>query len=246
MASPDRLAQLRPVFWNPERSSLTCTVCATPVDSYTRCYQCTIQARSSYTLSDIVAPITYAVTDSQAMHDLYVYKDNRYPSAVVAGAQRRLFSMLFESLSRHLECFSTLGGRELVVTTVPSSSGRAGTHPLARALEMFSSFDKTAITYVGPTSLDRSARRVLAPERFKVAPADVAKKHVLLMDDAWVTGAHLQSCGAALHAAGASFVSAVPLGRVLDRHGREAGPYLNAHRQREFDPEICPLTGTAH
>jgi hypothetical protein len=221
-------------------------VCATPVDGYPRCYKCNSLIAPGRRLANIVAPITYAVTETQAMHDLYVYKDPRYSAEVMAGAQNRLFTMLFESLSRHLSCFVAHGGGPLVVATVPSSGPRSEPHPLTAALGMFSAFDQATISYVGPPNLDRMARRVFAPERFSANRSEVLDRHVLLIDDAWVTGAHVQSCAAALHAAGATYVSAIPLGRVLDQSRTETATYLRDHRQREFDPDICPITGLLH
>lgn len=243
MEVPDRLAGLRPVYWNPERSAETCAVCTTPVSGYSRCYQCNAQSGTGNPLANVVAPITYAVDDSQAMRDLYNYKT---VGQEAHDAQVRLFTMLHASLALHLPCLIRAGRGEMVVTTVPSSKGRQGDHPLREAMRMFSRFPQPHIEYVGPANLDAAARRVLAPSRFEVAAHDVAGKHVLLLDDTWVTGAHMQSCASVLQSAGAAWVTAVPLGRMLKHRSEVTAAYLSRHKVRVFNPGICPLTGMTH
>lgn len=244
MAAPDRLSQLRPIFWNPVRSGLTCTVCTAPVDGWQRCYQCGQHSRSGYPLANIVAPITYAIDDGQVMRYLYDYKNPLKQSA--QQAQTMLTFALFESLSRHLRCFRNLSAAPLAVASVPSSSGRQGDHPVREMLRMFSSVPEIDVQYSGPTGLDRAARRILDPERFEVGSAQVEGAHVLLIDDTWVSGAHMQSTAAALHGAGAAWVSAVPIGRMLKKSGKDTAPFLKAIGERIFDPEVCPITGRAH
>lgn len=242
---PDRLAGLRPVYWNPERTNETCAVCTTPVSGYSRCYQCNAQAGAGSPLANVVAPITYAVDDSQAMSDLYNYKS--VPRGHVArDAQLRLFTMLHASLSLHLPCLIQAGRGEMVVTTVPSSKGRQGDHPLREAMRLFSRFPQPEIDYVGPADLDAAARRVLAPDRFQVESYEVVGKHVLLLDDTWVTGAHMQSCASVLQSAGAAWVTAVPLGRMLKHQNAVTSSYLARRKVRVFNPALCPLTGLTH
>jgi predicted amidophosphoribosyltransferase len=249
LAVPDRLAPLRAVFWNPDRTSgQTCAVCTTPAvrAGFPICWQCREHSLSPHPVADVVAPITYAVEGSQAMRDLYNYKEVGRP-LVAAQARDRLFDVLFLSLERHLQCIADLGGPISHVATVPSSGGRGGSHPVDQMLDMFGAgFTRVPLTYVGPKGLAKADRRTLAPERFATSTPVVEGQHVLLLDDSWVSGAHLQSTAAALHLAGARWVSAVPIGRVVSSTYGDSKSYLDSHTAPPFDPDVCPLTGGTH
>lgn len=191
-AAPDQLAALRSVFWNPDRTSgLTCSVCTTPAlgSDFRLCYQCNGHAQSPHQIADVVAPITYAVEGYQAMRDLYNYK-SAAGGQLETAARNRLFNGLYLSLSEHMGCF---GGID-AVATVPSSGGRTSAHPVDELRGMFGTgFQHIAVEYIGPARRDRQQRRVLAPDRFAVDASAVDGCRVLLLDDAWVTGAHMQS-----------------------------------------------------
>jgi hypothetical protein len=179
----------------------------------------------------------------QAMRDLYNYKEIDRPG-VAESARNRLFDVLFLTLERHLQCFADLGGPIGHVATVPSSGGRAGSHPVDQMLVMFGAgFTRVPLTYIGPKGLAKSERRLLAPERFTTSATAVEGHHVLLLDDAWVSGAHMQSAASALRLAGARWVTAVPIGRVISPGFGESKSYLANHPAPPFDPDVCPLTG---
>jgi hypothetical protein len=200
-------------------------------------------------VADVVVPVTYGVKSEQSYTDLTIYKSDSVPTGARQAAAGRLIRMVHASLSLHLGCIAEAGGQDIVVTTVPSTSGvRSSIHPLTEVLSMFGKgFVKTSLTYTGVAGLDRNARRVLASNTFAVTtPADVSGKHVLVIDDSWVQGGHIQSCAVALHASGARWVTALPIGRVLDPSFSPTKSFMEAHRVRVFDPEICPLTGLAH
>jgi len=244
-AAPGQLATLRSVFWNPDRTSgLTCTVCTTPGlgAGYRVCFACHGQRQSGRELADIVAPITYAIEGTQIMRDLYNYKtgDGGYTET---SARDRLFNGLYLSLSEHLECF---GGID-VIATVPSSSGRSAPHPVDQMRRMFGQgFEHSVVQYVGPAGLDRQQRRVLSPDRFAIDALTVRGSRVLLLDDAWVSGAHMQSVAAALKMSGATFVASVPIGRVVSPTYGETRSYLQEHAPEPFNPSKCPVSGIVH
>lgn len=176
------------------------------------------------------------------MRDLYNYKTGDGGPNEIA-ARNRLFNGLYLSLSEHMGCF---GGIDTVVT-VPSSGGRNGAHPVDEMRRMFGDgFQHVSAQYRGPAQLDRQQRRVLAPERFLVDAAEVHHRRILLLDDAWVTGAHMQSVAAALKGAGAAYVAAVPIGRMVSSTYGESKTYLESHPAMPFDPGVCPISGTTH
>lgn len=244
---PDRLAPLRSVFWNPDRTSgLTCAVCTTPSLStgYTNCYPCNGHMYSGHPTADLVAPVTYAVDGTQAMSDLYNYKSSAVSDQTRTAARDRLFNVLYLALERHLSCFGPIQA----IATVPSSGGRNGAHPVDEMRRMFGEgFTQLDMTYVGPAGLDRAQRRVLDPQRFRVDANKVRGQRVLLLDDAWVSGVHIQSAAGALKLAGAAGVAAVPIGRVVSPSYTEAKAYLEDHRPPPpFSPDVCPVSGQPH
>lgn len=192
-----------------------------------------------------MAPISYAVKGQQAMNDLYQYKDPRASLDHRARAKDRIFSAFHASMSAHLKCISNLDAQSIVVATVPSSGSRRGLHPLDDVRQMFRGWEEVHLTFVGPTDLTREQRRRLQPTWYQVQ-GEAKDKHVLLIDDTWVSGVRVQSCAGALKQAGASHVTAVTFGRYLDPGFTVTRDYLSSHKQRNFDPEICPLTGKVH
>lgn len=234
------------MFSNPDRvSGLTCAVCTTPSlgAGYRNCFQCNEQERSGSELADIVAPITYAVEGSQAMRDLYNYKDQMVDNRTRFAARDRLLNALFVSLEQHLGCF---GGVD-AIATVPSSGGRRGGHPVEEMRGMFGEgFEQIQLTYVGPAGLDRQQRRVLDSMHYQVSAGPTRGRRVLLLDDAWVSGVHMQSAAGALKLAGVAFVAAIPIGRVVAPKFEGTRAYLAQHPPIPFDPAICPIDGTRH
>ena len=69
-------------------------------------------------------------------------------------------------------------------------------------------------------------------------------KHIMVIDDTWVTGGHAQSVAMALKRAGAAKVSILAIGRWLDMDDqRTEGVYNRIIRYLPYDPDICPWTG---
>lgn len=177
------------------------------------------------------------------MRDLYNYKDPSAGEQTRFGARDRLLSVLFVSLEQHVRCFGGLDA----IATVPSSGGRGGDHPVEQMRQMFGEgFQQLVLTYVGPAGLDRAQRRVLDPSRFQVDRLAASGQRVLLLDDTWVSGVHMQSAAAALKLAGAAYVAAVPIGRFISPGYGETRAYLADNPPRPFDPAICPISGQVH
>ncbi|BDZ45454.1 hypothetical protein GCM10025866_13630 [Naasia aerilata] len=182
------------------------------------------------------------------MTDLYAYKDPAVTAEQREKVRGRLYTMLLESLMRHHECLRQGHGLPFsALATVPSTSGRVGPHPLEFMLGMFDpAIRRARVSYIGPTGLDAVARRIFDPSRFRANRNQVGGRHVLLLEDTWVSGGRTQSVAAALKAAGAARVSVVTLGRELKPSYGPTREYLRTHEQRPFDPAICPVTGQRH
>lgn len=130
--------------------------------------------------------------------------------------QRRLAAILDAFCARHL---ATLAPEGLDVTVVvPSSLGnRPPPHPLARAVSSTVHLPPLLDAMAaGPGVVDH---RRPALDAYRAGPA-VKEQRVLLVDDVYTSGAHLQSAAAALHDAGAASVS----GLVIGRYDRRRSP----------------------
>ncbi len=126
---------------------------------------------------------------------------------------------------------------------MPSTVGRNGQHPLRAAIHRLGRFDRPwkerelPLLRPGPVPL-REGRA--DPDGFTVTEP-VAGRRVLLVDDALVTGARLQSAAAALRAAGATVVAGVVLGRLILPGSAAAQRLWRRQRAREFTFEACCL-----
>jgi hypothetical protein len=90
-----------------------------------------------------------------------------------------------------------------------------------------------------PNDHEDSARAFNA-SHFTVLP--MAGTHVLLLDDTWTTGGHLQSASAALKAAGVRQVTGLAIARWLDPSWHTTRSFIDELIE-DFDPKLCPYTG---
>lgn len=82
--------------------------------------------------------------------------------------------------------------------------------------------------------------RAFDPAHFTV-PATNAR-HVLLLDDTWTTGGHLQSVSAALKATGVEQVTGLVVARWLDPGWAATKSFIDG-LPATFDPALCPYSG---
>lgn len=202
---------------------ITCSVCTVAVSGYSRCYRCKI-ANDEWggRLADLVMPLAYAYNRissdgrHQSEHHMWSYKAP-YPAP---GPVTDLTMMLLVALHWHRRCAEARVGRPWDVwTTVPSSKhARVGQHPLV-GLGVNAGLGSAAlpIGYVEMRLLgEPSNERCVRAGRFEVVdPRLVAGRHVLLLEDTWVTGSSPQSAALALKDAGAAAVTVLCLARWL-------------------------------
>ena len=201
----------------PAPAADVCPICHSSVfGGYPRCYPCK-EAGETFGAghADAVASVALAVNGAQLARNLYLYKDLRVQWAVRQPIIWGLAAVLYKWLSLHEPCLARAAGLSCskfdVVTLVPSTSGRIGTHPLETLLTgvVAGSRDRYAdLLRVNRPELDA---RTMAVDRF-VANSPVTGS-VLIIDDAWVTGAKPQAAAAALKAVGASSVAILTIGR---------------------------------
>lgn len=249
MSDRDRLVRLQPVrdalvgygggFLRNVRweVGVTCSLCSgIPGATYTTCYNCS-SWNLRLDLADRLGFSTYAMKGTQSGQVMHGYK-----AQPPSEANRRLVNLLHHyTVLRHWDCLhgSTLGP----VThwsTVPSLARRTGIHPLRELAHPLLSQSLSFVDLQPATGA--ASTRGLRPENF--AGRVPRGAHVLLVEDTWVGGGHLQSAAAALKLAGAAAVTALILARWLDPSWGNTAAFART-LVNDYDPDLCPFTGTA-
>ena len=225
---------LRNVVREPMR---TCHICAAPVDGHSLCWRCRDHQRI-LGLADLVAPLAYAVDDTDSAAVLRNYKNHP-----LRRERERCASIISEFLrlgiSLHERCLGPVAGQPVSARVViPSLTSRIGIHPMASIVE---SLGLTGDLALRP-ALDARCDRVVDAEKFMVVGA-VTGHHVLVLDDVWTTGANAQSAAFALRRAGAAAVSVMVIGRWLNPCHPLSARFIRERLQDDYDPLVCPVTG---
>lgn len=229
-----------------------CRWCHGPArDRFALCLSCA-RVRAQLTAPcPLVAPVSLCQLGSPLYRKLWAYKAGR----VTPGARHRagieVVSLLVHFLSCHAACISArAGGGWEVVTSVPSSRGRGGVHPLAQALaaapeatpgffELLRAprsprFDGGVPSGAsgwgdhGPTLRSTGHNRA-CDDGFEVL-GTVAGQRVLVLDDTFTSGARAQSASSALALAGAHVVAVVPVARVVRPDFARNAEWLRSRR----------------
>ena len=218
----------------------TCSTCATPVNHAldTFCPQCRNLSESVSPVADRVGLMIYAVQyDTQAYRLVQQYKGD-FPGPDHVLVMRSLLAL---GLRGHAGCDLKLAGFErsdMGWAVVPSSKGRDTLATLVRGL---------ARRPEDQVRLDVAShpfeKHMFRPENFVAPIGTRMPRHVLLIDDSWVSGANAQSAAAALKHAGAQDVSIFAVSRVLKPTYEPTKNFLAASSQQWFNTAMCPWTG---
>ncbi len=231
----------------PAAGLRVCRVCHSIVGSnYPMCYPCNEEAWAlGESRADLAAFVSMAPVGEQFAHELYAYKN---PAVGERDRQRMtvgLGAVLWKWLAAHERCMAArLGVQQFdVITTIPSTSGRAS-HPLrtvVAGIVVGSDKRHADLLTVARTDLEQRAQ---AADRYR-ATRSLTGASVLVVDDTWTTGAHAQSASAALKAAGARSVAALAIGRWFKpswNTGDATGvSWLAEHRKPGWSWERCCL-----
>jgi hypothetical protein len=122
----------------PTSEGDVCTVCHSSVfDGWTICYPCNEARKKLGLTADAVASVALAPEGDQLARDLYAYKDARIDHDRRQRLIWGLGAVTYKWLHLHERCLARAAGvqsgRFDVITSVPSTSGRAGEHPLVRS-----------------------------------------------------------------------------------------------------------------
>jgi hypothetical protein len=170
-----------------------------------------------------VTPVAVVSRPSPLYRALRQYKSGE--RTVAARQQARLGALLETFFGRHRRCIAP-DGLDLAVVVPSGQGGRPPPHPLACVV---------AATRTLPPLLDAlgSGEVPITHRRPSLRGyrvwVDVSGARVLLVDDVYTSGAHLQSAAAALTEAGAGEVRALVLGRYV-RHPTPRPSCLHCRR----------------
>lgn len=216
----------------------TCSVCNTPVGANRQlCIPCGGHAGTGLPLADRVGSLVYAVKpDSQTYLLVYNYK------SVSAGPshEREMMALLALGLRGHIHCPGNLSGSPVSAwCVVPSTKGRVKLHEMVAKLAKPESVE-VRVRYAGNGQHDRTLR----PDYWQVSFDGDVPKHVLVIDDSWVTGSNAQSVATALKTAGVATVSVFTVANVLNSDWEPNVAFIKSHLSGPaFYKNRCPWTG---
>lgn len=245
-------SQVGGCFTNTARSPGRCSVCTGPTGSVeiTVCGQCSRQ-RSEFGdgLADLVVPLTYVLgwmsPPHQSQHLVRRYKSPVQPSERCAGL---LQFMVHAASAIHGPCIAATAGWWQAMTFVPSASRPGVDHPVVGlARQVFEHGNTVERLLLIPTEHILSADRYPHRNLFALSAEHASRvrgKHVLVVDDTWVSGSKAQSASLALKAAGASHVTVLCVARWLsfkwDDHRR-----LMENDLPPYDALTCPVAAAS-
>jgi phosphoribosylpyrophosphate synthetase len=238
-------------FTNTTRDRGHCQVCTGPA-TVELCPKCSAhQTEYASRLADLVVPLAYVKGHMkpihQSEHHVFRYKSSRQPSL----ENRQDLQLMIHTASRlHGACIARVVGRWEALTFVPSASRPGICHPvveLAKQVVSSASNIKKILLDNGPDISTEPTRWPLTT-RFEVADKwrkQVAGKHVLVVDDTWVSGGKSQSAAIALKDAGARAVTILCVARWLSQNYDEDHRRMIKELTDPYDATMCPVTGGA-
>ncbi|EHN72332.1 hypothetical protein SMCF_8272 [Streptomyces coelicoflavus ZG0656] len=223
-----------------------CQVCRGPAKAgyptYWPCHEASRALGAGVAVT--VVPVSLALKREQYANELWRYKN-------AAGPQRRYFRMglaavLWRFLAVHEGCIAdgcAVPGFG-VVTTVPSTSGRAD-HPLRTMVsDIVGAARDRYRDLLAPVPNAAALGRAASPSRY--TSLALWGDDVLVVDDTWTTGNHAQSAAAVLKAAGARSGAVVVLGRHLNAGCGDTAGHVEQARLRRFTWDNCALRNWGH
>jgi phosphoribosylpyrophosphate synthetase len=239
-------------FSNTRRSAPSiCQVCTGPAnDQGARdlCSPCR-SARKTHgrDLADLVVPLTYAKGLMPSMHQSAHHVLNYKETPPAPGCLQDLRLLAGAGAYLHGRCIAATVGWWQAVTFVPSAKRPGTVHPVAHLARVVHDVRPSAtklVLDVGP-DIDSPPARMPRQDRFSVPVdyrAQVADRHVLVVDDTWVSGNKSQSATLALKAAGAARVTIFCTSRWL-RNDWDDHRSLIEKLVEPYDAMRCPVTG---
>lgn len=228
----------------PATSDHVCPVCRGPVKPrYRVCYSCHVARQElGYLCLDAVSFLSLAPRQEQMARDLATYKHANVPAHLRDSRSLGLAASLWRWLAKHEPCLASAAGSAgfSVITTVPSTRGRANEHPLTAVVgKLGADVARRASDVLTPPRSDVAAHEP-AVDRFGVS-SNVTGTDVLVLDDTWTSGANMQAASAALKNAGARRVAGLALGRWINTSYENNSAWLTDRRRFPWSWDTCSL-----
>jgi hypothetical protein len=221
---------------NPVRAThVTCADCLTPVGGYELCFVCKgHHAREG--LADATSFLTYAIAGQKSGHVMRGYKAPR----PVTEHRQVVALLLLVALENHTRCAEILAGSPVTHwAIVPSLPAKPSAHPLRNLVADRAKGIEVPLTAAASVQQPRA----INPDHFTAGMRLPEQSHVLVIDDTWATGGHVQSACLTLRKAGATRVSVLVVARWLKEDFGDNKTFIADLANRDYDPGICPWTG---
>ena len=220
----------------------TCSRClGAKGQDYAECRACAMRPQAER--ASQVGVINYALDPGQTYDYFKAYKN---PDHLIArGPYNALSFQLASVLVRHFDCSNRLGPAISLWTNVPSTrrDPHSVSHPLHRIAQAALA-NRPQIPHLHTTAVSSSRDRKFSSNRFSLQPTDTSLKgrHVLILEDLWVSGASADSLASQLLSQGAFFVSVLALGRKVNANFGDAKSIVLALQGSSvtYNPKVCP------
>ena len=203
-----------------------CRFCLGPVaPEYNQCYGCLRLLLTDHIsggrsvvappeIQDRIVAMTTALNPSPWYSYLATYKRGRLEEYGPV-----LAALTFAYLERHTARMADLlGGPWTQLTVVPSKRGFAfADQPLVKALSMVRPLRDQLAHMLVHVPGEKWGRQEYHPDAFQPGPVHVQGKRLVILEDAWVTGATAVSAAGALLRDGAASVVILSIARVVNR-----------------------------
>ncbi|MEV0275064.1 hypothetical protein AB0I22_01570 [Streptomyces sp. NPDC050610] len=226
-----------------------CAVCAGPLaDGGALCSACAAHRRQAQELgaetADRAVFVAYSVAGSQSDWDMHRYKAASPGPANPSWMRTAGLAAHFGVMHRACLDAGRFGPVD-AFAVVPSLGGRPTPHPLETlAAYLLPRLPAVALSAAAGDRGDSDQRRVFQHDFFAVSDHEaVCGRHIVLVDDTWVTGSHLQSAAAALRQAGAVRVTGLILARRLRPDWGTNADFISERLVRPYDVAVCPVGG---
>lgn len=225
----------------PYQGDGVCLSChGSPNPGWNRCYSCA-QAESQVARPcQLIVPVSLYDIPSQLHHLLRHYKSGVYPTRE-HDFSLKIISILCHFLARHAGCIgSVAGGGWDVITTVPSSGGRSGEHPLISALRRVPAVFGLHQELLAPGAVTLGHSH--ADDNGYRLTRGLNGERILLVDDTFTSGARAQSAASTLSLGSGVVVAIVPIGRVVNpQYSDTTREYWDQQRRQRYRFDTCCL-----
>lgn len=228
---------------NVVRRESTCVTCFTPLLTGGTCRDCSStayipglpEARGFVIYAGYGEPISQAGRLMRSYKQWHGTPQMRDTVSLLAAL----------SLRGHANCVGTLVGQPVTAwASVPSLPHRDSEHALHALVQPLARPGSNEIVLrAAPADRVQNPRAVQA-SHYSVVAGRPDGAHVLIIDDTWTSGGHIQSAALAIRAAGATAVSTLALARWLSLGWMDTTEtWLKENLSRpDFDAQLCPWT----